>query len=147
MLASFRWATLVVLFVGQIVFASGKQNCDKALDSIPTYGASKKMYSELYGFFQKYGSCMDGGIAEGAAAVTTEALAKSWNQVGDLNRILKKDPSFKKFVLGNIAPRVTGQETEVAKIIEQATKTCPSNLKLFCQELVKVSRASLKPED
>ena len=122
------------------------ENCEKALDSIPKYGTSKKMFEEIFQFKLKFNHCMDGGIAEGISAVIVESLDKSWSQIKDISTLNKKDSSFQKFILINIQPNVTAQETEVKSIISKAKKSCPKAMKSFCRELVKFSEKSLLPE-
>ena len=42
-----------------------KESCEKALDSVPKFESSKKMFNEIFQFKDKFGHCIDGGIAEG----------------------------------------------------------------------------------
>jgi hypothetical protein len=126
--------------------AQAKESCDKALDAIPQFESSKKMFNELFEFKKKYSHCMDGGIAEGVAGVIVDSLDKNWDQISDLRKFNKKDRSFKKFILTSIEPNVTGQEVEVNNIIAHAKKACPKNMKEFCKDLIKACERSLKPE-
>jgi hypothetical protein len=137
----FFCATVFLTFSSQ-----AKESCDKALDSIPKFESSKKMFNEIFQFKDKYSHCMDGGIAEGISALTVETLDKNWNQLNDIQVLSKKDASFKKFILINIQPNVTGQEVEVKSIIVKAKKSCPKKMKPFCRELVQFSERSLKSE-
>jgi hypothetical protein len=130
-----------------LAFSSqAKENCDNALDSVPKFESSKKMFNEIFQFKNKYSHCLDGGIAEGISSVIVESLDKNWSQVGDVESLNKTDSSFKKFVLINIQPNVTGQEIEVKSIINKAKKSCPKKMKTFCRDLVKSCEQSLKAE-
>lgn len=126
--------------------ARAKESCDKALDSIPKFESSKKMFHEIHQFKSRYSHCMDGGIAEAVAAVIVESLDKNWSQLGDIKELSKKDSLFKKFILSNIEPNVTGQEAEVTSIIAKAKTSCPRQMKPFCRELRKSSERSLRPD-
>ena len=124
--------------------SQAKESCEKALESIPKFESSKKMFNEILQFKIKYGHCIDGGIAEGIATVIVESLDKSWAQIDDISALSKKDSSFQKFILINIEPNVTAQEAEVKSIIGKATKSCPKTMKSFCRELVRFCEKSLK---
>jgi hypothetical protein len=137
---------LFLLAVFPSAIASGKQNCEKALDAIPTFDSKKKMFLEIHEFYKKYDSCMDAGISEGMAGVITETLDQNWSQLKELERILKKEPLFKKFILSSISPAVTGQETDVGRIIIHAKKRCPKGLEGLCKEIQKTCEESLRSE-
>lgn len=122
------------------------ESCEKALDSIPKYESSKKMFNEILQFKLNFNHCMDGGISEGISAIIVESIEKSWSQTKDISALNKKDPSFQKFILINIQPNVTAQEAEVKSIISKAKKSCPKAMKSFCRELVKFCEKSLLPE-
>lgn len=130
-----------------VVNAQALENCDKALESIPKYKSSKNMFKEIHQFKAKYSKCMDGGIAEGMSAVIVSSLDRSWTSVEEVDKLSKKDSSFKKFILANIQPQVTGQESQVKNIIKKAKNYCPKKMKKFCRDLVKSSQASLKGEN
>ena len=127
-------------------FSHSAESCEKALDAIPKYQTSNKMFEGLFQFKFKFNHCMDGSIAEGISAIIVESLDKSWSQIKDVSALNKKDSSFQKFILTNIQPNVTAQETEVKSIISKAKKSCPKTMKSFCQELVKFSEKSLLSE-
>jgi len=139
---------LVIMIVTNFLFsfAQGKESCDKAMDLIPKHGPSKKIFSEIFKFKQKFSHCMDGAIAEGIAGVVVDSLDKNWSQLSDVDKLSKKDTSFKKFILNNIEPNVTAQEKEVNNIINHAKKSCPKEMKVFCEDLIKTCEQSLKPE-
>ncbi len=141
----FKYVIYMALFA--YLPAQAKENCDKALEAIPKFDSAKKMFNEISQFKKKYSHCMDGGIAEGISGVIVESLEKNWSQLSDVESLSKKDPSFKKFILINISPNVTGQEAEVKSIIVKAKDTCPKKMKSFCRDLLKSSERSLKPEE
>lgn len=126
--------------------APAKESCEKALDLIPKFEPSKKMFNQIYQFKLKYNHCMDGGIAEGISAIIVESLDKNWAQMNEISELNKKDSSFQKFILMNIQPGVTAQEAEVKSIISKAKGSCPKAMKRFCRELVKSCEKSLKPD-
>jgi hypothetical protein len=126
--------------------ALAKKSCDKALDALPKFESSKKMFHQIFKFKQEYSHCLDGGIAEGISAVIVESLNKNWNQLTEVVTLNKKDPSFQKFILSNIQPHVTAQEAEVNLIIGQAKKTCPKKMRNFCKDLIRSCENSLKSE-
>lgn len=127
-------------------WVQAKENCDKALDSIPIFDSSKEMFNEIHQFKLKFGHCMDGGIATGVSSIIVESLDKNWSQIDRLSTLTKKDSSFQKFILSNIQPNVTAQEAEVKSIIGKAKKSCPKEMKTFCRKLVKSGELSLKSE-
>lgn len=142
-------ALMTLIFLASVSLnasAADKANCDDAMDVIPTYDASKKMFTEIFNFKKKYEHCMDGGIAAGVETVIVESLDKSWKQIGDIEKLNKQDSTFKKFIITNIAPNVTAQEKEVKSIIAKAKKSCPKNMKSFCKELIGSCESSLKAE-
>jgi len=138
--------TLLGLMISNTLYAEANPICDKALDAIPKYESSKKMFNELFNFYKKYNVCMDGGIAEGIAGLTVDVLNKDWTKLSELNNLIKKDIGFKKFVISNIAPNVTAQENEVGQIIAKANKNCPKGLKKLCLEIIDSCKKSFKSE-
>ena len=139
---------LILILFGNMAmsYAEAKENCVKAIDAVPKYEASKKMFGEIFNFKKKYSHCMDGGIAESISTIIVDSLDKNWNQLRDIEKLNKQDSGFKKFILINIEPKVTGQEFEVGQIMQKAQNSCPQGMKAFCQELVKACEQSLKPE-
>lgn len=123
-----------------------KESCEKALDSIPKYDSSKKMFNEIFQFKLKFRHCMDGGIAESISSVIVQSLDESWSQIKDISTLTEKDSGFKKFILINIQPNVTAQEAEVKSIISKAKKSCPKGMKSFCGDLIKSCEKSLTAE-
>lgn len=138
-----------ILISAMFLFAKtsvAKERCDKALDLIPKFESSKRMFKQISEFKSKYAHCMDGGIAEGISAVIVESLDKNWQQLSDIESLNKKDSTFKNFILVNIQPHVTGQEVEVTSIMGKAQNSCPKVAKAFCRELIKSSKRSLDSE-
>ena len=104
------------------------------------------MFSELFKFKSRFSHCMDGGIAESAASVIVESLDKGWLHVNEIETLSTKDSSFKKFILTNIEPNVTGQEAEVKRIVGKAKKSCPRKMNSFCRDLIQACENSLKSD-
>lgn len=83
--------------------------------------------------FKRYAHCDDGAIAEGFSESVSILLAEHWEDIGQLGAILKSDPTFRKFVIRHIDETIPVDRLE--RIVKNADKSCPRNLKKLCSDI------------
>lgn len=87
-------------------------------------------------FLNKFAECLDGSYAETIQGISEDALAKDWN--GFISFAKKSKPVEK--VLINIESGFSeemGLAENLKKIKENAKQTCPSEIKNFCNKILK----------
>ena len=66
-------------------------------------------WHDLYAIYKRLGRTADGVVAGAFTDKVSELLADQWSTVSDLQRIVRRDTAFRKFVLTNIneaVPRI-----------------------------------------
>lgn len=101
---------------------------DAATDHMQSWAA-------VYRVFKRYGKCDDGGIAEGNSDRIVTLLALHWQSVGQLSKLIEKDPQFGDFVIEHIDETVPFDQEKM--IVAHARAHCPSGLDALCERLEK----------
>lgn len=90
-----------------------------------------KIWEDIYQSFNRYGHCDDGAIAEGYSDKVVHLLATNWKSFPELNRLAKKDPAFRNFVIRHINGTADTQELRSAQ--QNARRRCPVEGKALCR--------------
>ena len=91
--------------------------------------------------FMKFKQCDDGSIAEGNAEAIARLLVDKWDTLPLLEKLIKKNPALKGFVLQHI--NTTLDTNDLEKIKENASSHCLKNLDSLCGELNKAAVEAL----
>jgi len=115
-------------------------------DSCPTILTdSIRAWDALYKSFKSYRQCDDGAIAEGYSESVARILVDRWNTLPYLDRLVRKDADFRRFVLNHVD--ATLDITDVQKIRKKALEQCPAGLRGICKDLGKQANFALKEMD
>lgn len=95
---------------------------------------------------RKHPRCDDGGVAEGHSDIVCRILSGGWSTLGELDRMLKTDPDFEKFVLKHID--TTCGDRDLARLGENARERCPAGNESLCRAIAKPGsrRDRLEPQ-
>ena len=98
---------------------------------------SMKSWPAVYRVFKRYRQCDDGGVAEGFSDAIVQLLALHWSRVGELSRLVRKDPLFERFVIQHIDQ--TADWDQEKAIVIHARDHCPSGMNALCGRLEKAA--------
>lgn len=113
-----------------------------AAESVTDYLDS---WPNVYLFYQQFGHCFDGAIAEGAEDAMQRLWADQWTTLPEMIQLMSRDPQFKAFVWERIGDETFPQDS-FARFVQHATSACPESAKEFCQAvLAEVKRSAAQP--
>jgi hypothetical protein len=92
--------------------------------------------------FKQFKHCDDGSIAEGNSEAIGRLLVDKWDTLPVLAKLIKQNPSLKKFVLGHIDTTLNSNDLE--KIQQLSLSNCPKDRELLCKDLNKAAKKALK---
>lgn len=95
--------------------------------------AMANSWMQLHQQFERYAHCDDGAIAEGFSESVSLLLAERWEDIGQLEGILKTDPTFHTFVIRHIDGTTPAER--LGRIAMNAAKQCPISLKELCRDI------------
>jgi hypothetical protein len=95
-----------------------------------------KSWTDLYRAFQEFRACDDGSVAEGWDDFTERMLTEHWNELPELQRLVKRDPRFGPFVLRHLSEMIAGDD-HVKAIRQNAKNRCPIGSRTLCQGILK----------
>jgi len=101
-------------------------------------------WEQLHQQFKQYSHCDDGAISEGFSESVTLLLAEHWQELWQLEKILKHDSTFLKFVVRHINETVPVERLN--RIVNNAHKQCPKSLKSLCRDIEVVAQKSAQAE-
>lgn len=91
-------------------------------------------WQNFYKFYEKFQPCGDDGLfAEGFSDTTVNLFTAHWNQLHDLNSLVRTHPDFGQFVLSHLDEMMS--QDDLKKIRSQATKQCLKADKELCQTI------------
>jgi len=114
------------------------KRADTDLDTLGSWDA-------LYRWYKLYRQCDDGGLAEGYSESVVRILADHWNTLPRLVTLSRRDPRFRRFVLGHVD--ATTNPDDLRKIRINASTQCPPRLGAICADLAKQADAALKYDE
>lgn len=122
------------LFVS-ISEASGKASSCSSRDAraAEEVADAANSWGQLHRFYERFRHCDDGSIAEGFSESASMLLDKKWQDVRDFERLSRKDPRFKRFVIRHLDETVP---VRLDRIEHNASNSCPKKLKNLCREMV-----------
>ncbi len=95
-------------------------------------------WTNVYLFFQQFGRCYDGSVAEGANAKIHHLLSHRWGQVPLLVDLAKRNAEFKKFMWARLDDEDFTQE-DFNVLVSRARTECPRGAEEFCKEVARVA--------
>jgi hypothetical protein len=96
-------------------------------------------------FYQLYSKCQrydDGAYGEGFSDFVVQSLAKYWSRFDELFFLIKKDPSFKKFVLKHIDASTDLGDLNL--VLKNVREHCPESGVSFCKEIGKEAISAIE---
>jgi hypothetical protein len=92
--------------------------------------------------FNKYGHCDSGYIAEGNSEAVARMLVDRWQTLPTLEKLSRRDPSFKRFVLHHIDATLDTGDLEKIKVL--SSSSCPSDITVLCRALLSAATDATK---
>jgi hypothetical protein len=115
---------------------SGAENpssiCSRA-DAIQAEEATDRLntWDEVHGFYKRFRSCYDGGIAEGVHDKVQLLWANHWNQLPRMLALFRSDDGFRRFIWPIIKVEDFPQDA-FKKVLANAQRNCPRDGADFC---------------
>jgi hypothetical protein len=134
-----RLTELLVALVLVMQSVSGRTCPDSrtAEDAI----AKLHTWADLHATFKSLAACDDGGIAEGWSEFVTRTLARKWNTVAELQKLVSTDRSFRLFVVRHVD--ATADEQDLRQVLTNARNRCARSDRSLCAELEGAANRSL----
>lgn len=99
-----------------------------------------KDWDALHRSFIRFGHCDDGAIAEGYSDTVGRLLARDWEHIGTLGKLVVSDKKFESFVLRHIDETLpTGTLKAIAN---HAEKSCPADETALCRKILQSTQAT-----
>lgn len=95
--------------------------------------STAQSWGQLHQQFKNYAHCDDGAIGEGFSESVSLLLADHWQDIDQLEIILKSDFTFRKFVMRHINETVPVDRLE--RIQKNVGRQCPRKLKKLCRDI------------
>ena len=122
-----------LMLTGPSLSADGNQGCPVTDEQFFKQLSAMKDWATIYSVF-KHNLCPDDGFyAEGYSDVVVVALARRWSDVGKLQGMVVRDPSFRRFVLAHID--ATTDEKDLRRVLRNARTRCPPDSTCLCHEI------------
>lgn len=141
-------ATVMVYFVMLLLTLSAPIEArictPKEAEAAEAVAATAKSWRQLHQFYKRYSHCDDGAIAEGFSDSVTSLLADHWQEINQLEVVLRGDSSFRKFVLQHIDQTVPLDR--LYRIAENAHKRCNQAHKILCRDIEAAAIKSIHQE-
>lgn len=83
----------------------------------------------------------DGIFAEGYSEVVVRLLARKWDTLSELEAVILRDPSFRRFVLKHID--ASGGQTNLFKVERNARERCAAATPRLCQQIATAAARAL----
>jgi len=101
-----------------------------------------KSWASIYASFRAHTpQCDDGFYAEGYTEAVVKMLSARWATVGELARLARRDPAFRRFVLKHVD--ASADPDDLRKVLTNATRQCPRDLGNLCASLATAAKAAL----
>lgn len=92
-------------------------------------------WHDLYTIYKRLGRTADGVVAGAFTDKVSELLAGQWPTVSDLQRIVRGDTAFRRFVLANINEAVPKDRAK--RIQNNAATACPDHAtQVLCDQVL-----------
>lgn len=96
-------------------------------------GEAGQSWASLYQHFRRYTGCDDGSVAEGYSEAVVGLLADSWATLPQLQKLIRDDASFGKFVVRHVDDVAGGPLLRKAR--KNARTACPDGLQSLCKQV------------
>ena len=102
-----------------------------------------KDWATIYAVFKhNLPRCPDDGFySEGYTDVVVVALAKRWDDLGELNKLMYSDAHFKRFVFRHIT--ASADEKDLRQVLRNARAKCPGELRRLCGQIAAEARTAI----
>ena len=101
-----------------------------------------KNWNDLSQLFKKYRGCDDGALAEGYSDFVVRTLARRWDTLQELKKLVAEDKTFEDFVLKHIDASADPADTVTA--LRNAKERCPAASAQLCSAIEKAVRKTLQ---
>ena len=87
--------------------------------------------------------CSDDGVfAEGYTDAVVSTLAERWQEFPILNQVIKREPSFRRFVLRHI--NASADSDQLRRVESNAQNRCQSSMRKFCDEIAVEAQKAIR---
>lgn len=90
-----------------------------------------KSWGNIFQYYSKFSSCDDGSISEGLSDIISIQFSNHWNNIVQLNQLLKNNSDFEKFVLRHIDETIPSKRLINIKV--NAVSSCPADISRICK--------------
>jgi hypothetical protein len=92
--------------------------------------------------FNKYGHCDSGYIAEGNSEAVARLLVDRWQTLPTLAKLIRRDPSLRRFVLRHIDTTLDTGDLEKIKV--HSSSSCPTDATALCADILTAATDAMK---
>jgi hypothetical protein len=135
-------AVLLAILVSLAMAPHTGSAADRCMNTADKLLFKAKSWSDLRKWFDIYADCDDGDLAEGVSNYVAVSLAQHWRDLPKLERQIEKNSRFEAFVIRHIDS--TDDLDDLAGIVDNATKRCPSHSTALCASLANAARKALE---
>ena len=136
-------ATFLGVSVAACVHAASR-TCPVSDDEFFRELSIAKDWSSIHAIFRRNTpNCADdGAYGEGYTEAVVVTLAKRWSDFPELERLMRKDPSFRTFVYRHID--ASASVNDLREVVRNAEAKCAAELERECAEISKRARVAIK---
>jgi hypothetical protein len=107
-----------------------------AAESVTDYLES---WRNVHLFYQQFGHCFDGVVAEGLEDKVRILWADHWSTLPEMIELTDKDKGFKQFLWQRISDETFPQDA-FARLVQHAKSECPAVATEFCRAVLTTAR-------
>lgn len=134
---------ILLFFALFLMTAAHAKECSQTIyDEADKNAIDFGSWENVYNYSKKYDGCIGSDTQESVSESIVKILADKWDQLYSLDKLIKKDHKFERFVIENITSTVYYED--LVKIHKNATKKCPNNLLNLCTAIDRESVMSYK---
>jgi hypothetical protein len=134
----------VLLLVGLLFSTSAfAGNCPITDEQFLKQLSTMKDWATIYTVFKhNLPRCPDDGFyAEGYTDVIVVALAKRWDDLGELDKLVSGDSKFRRFVFRHID--ASADDKDLRQVLRNARTKCPPEFKRLCGQVAAGARSAI----
>ena len=101
-----------------------------------------KNWNDLSQLFKKYRGCDEGALAEGYSEFIVRTLARRWDTLEELRKLVTEDKTFEDFVLKHID--ASADPAHIVMVLSNVKERCPVDSAQLCSAIEKAVRKTLQ---
>lgn len=104
------------------------------------------MFTLIYNSYKKDSACLNDSYGDVHDLVIL-SVDKKWNDLPNLDRLMKNDIAFKNFIITSLNSMHTEFLSSLKAIVKKSEKDCPPSLKSLCLELKNSAKTAIHEEE